>query len=91
MGQFCFQTIKDAVESWSKREHRAFVRNLSLFGYPDCTTFKKVTEELMQKTPENIENYYQKLMAICRQIKDDQDIDQVCLAEKLPGGTAQKF
>lgn len=45
----------------------------------------------MQKTPENIENYYQKLMAICRQIKDDQDIDQVCLAEKLPGGTAQKF
>lgn len=45
----------------------------------------------MQKTPENIENYYQKLMAICRQIKDDQDIDQVCLAEKLPGGTAQKI
>ena len=89
--KFCFKTIKDAVESWSKREHRAFVRNLGLFGYPDCTTFKKVTEELMQKTPENIENYYQKLMAICRQIKDDQDIDQVCLAEKLPGGTAQKI
>ena len=88
---YCFDTIKAAVNSWTKREHQAFVRNLMFFGYPDAATFQNVTKELNQKSVESIDEYFQDILAVCQDSRDNKPNEQEKLADKILPGTCQRI
>ena len=89
---FNFDTIQESLSSWNRKEHRAVVRNLILFGYPGPEKFKEITENyLSTKSEEQIDKYVQKIINTCNELKENKEYEQSEIFEKIMPGTAQKL
>ncbi|OHT11469.1 F/Y-rich N-terminus family protein [Tritrichomonas foetus] len=87
---FSCESIKQALDVWTKKEHRNAVRTLIHDGFYNMEKFKTLVD-IVTKSDENVEQYVNVILDYCRAIKASEPTESFPILEQIFPKTAAKI
>ena len=86
---FNCDTLKKALASWSRKEHKQVCSVLVNFGFPSGEEVKRVGN--FAKSPEEIEEYLRDVITHCYEVINDESPQMRSLVERIQSGTCARI
>ena len=88
---FSCDVLREAIDAWSKREHRSIIRTLLHYGFPDDISKFKEKAELTGKTDDKVRQYVNLISDYCKATNEGEPTEKFVLEEQIYPKTGRKI